>query len=583
MMFCNNDDINNWIINMVSLLQPKNVHICNGSDTEYQNFCDQMVLEKRMVKLNEAIYTNCYLCLSDPNDVARSEDRTFICTTNKRDAGPTNNWENPLIMKKKLRALYSNCMIGRTMYIIPFCMGHVDSPLSQIGIQLTDSLYVALSMKIMTHIVNIDFAVKRDRIVRCIHSVGYPLHNNALDVVWPYNEDKYICHFPESLEISSYGSGYGGNALLGKKCLALRIASYIGQQEGWLAEHMLISKITNPEGKYIYIVAAFPSSCGKTNLAMLRSILVGWKVECLGDDIAWLKIGKDDRLYAINPENGFFGILPGTSDQTNPTVMKMIKRNTIFTNVGLTPDLDVWWEGKTSHPPDGTITWLNKIYDGTTKVAHPNSRFTTPLVECDILAHETYNPNGVPISAILFGGRRCDTIPLVTQAKNYRDGVFYGVSLSSETTAAATGRVGIIRNDPFAMLPFCGYNMGDYFNHWLKIGEKIKDVKFFSVNWFRKNNLGEFIWPGFEKNIYVLKWIFNKCINHYSVSDTNSITFTPQELYEIYGDNVPQTINKILHFDNVDQICEYDRMTKYLEIFDSNIRFDPFGDTFLAQ
>lgn len=568
-MFCYRDDINNWIISMITLLQPKSVYICNGSDNEYKKFCSQMIEENRMIKLNENIYTDCYLCLSDPNDVARSEDRTFICTNNKRDAGPTNNWENPNIMKEKLYKLYSDCMIGRTMYIIPFCMGHIQSTLSQMGIQITDSLYVAISMRIMTRIVDIDTIMKRDYIIKCLHSVGYPLHGDIQDIAWPCNSEKYICHFPESLEILSFGSNYGGNALLGKKCLALRIASYIGKQQGWLAEHMLISKITNPDGKFIFIAAAFPSSCGKTNLAMLKSNLPGWKVECLGDDIAWLRVGEDNRLYAINPENGFFGVLPGTSEETNPTVMKMIKRNTIFTNVGLTPDKDIWWEGKSSYPPSGTVTWLNEKYNSSVKVAHPNSRFTTPLTECDILADEYDDPNGVPISAIIFGGRRTDTIPLIMEAKNWKEGIYFGASLSSETTSAATNQVGIIRNDPFAMLPFCGYNMGDYFDHWLKISKESIGIKFFLVNWFRKNSIGKFIWPGFGKNIYILKWIFNKCINQHE--DLN-FSFTHDELHEIYSGNIPSEIYEILKFNDRDKSIEYNRMEKYLDIFDNDIK-----------
>jgi phosphoenolpyruvate carboxykinase (GTP) len=510
------------------------------------------------------------LCTSDPNDVARTEDRTFICCVNKEDAGPTNNWEDPNKMKSILHNHLNGCMIGRKMYIIPFCMGNPLSPISQFGIQLTDSLYVAISMKTMTRIVNIK-SINPESFVKCIHTVGYPLENNKKDVKWPCNKEKYICHFPETYEIISYGSGYGGNALLGKKCLALRIASCIGKKNGWLAEHMLILKITNPENEVKYITAAFPSSCGKTNLAMLKSSFPNWKVECIGDDIAWMYINKN-RLYAINPENGFFGVLPGTSNQTNPCVMDMIKKNTIFTNVGLTPDLDVWWEGKTPSPPEGIIDWMGNIWDGKSKIAHPNSRFTTPCSECPILAPEANDPFGVPISAIIFGGRRSDTIPLIAEAYTWNDGVRYGATLSSETTSAATGQVGIIRHDPFAMLPFCGYNMGDYFNHWLDMGEKIIDTKIYIVNWFRKDETNKFIWPGFGKNMYILKWIFErcnkKCNNIMNTQYGIAPKFDNDSINDIYDNSPPnEIINKLFKISDEEFDKENKRIEEYFKKF----------------
>ena len=569
--------MDHWLATITSLTTPKAVYICNGSDEEYKKFCQQMVDEGRMIKLNENIYDNCYLCRSDPNDVARTENCTFICTNEKRDAGPTNNWMNPTDMKNKLNELYKGCMTGRTMYVIPFCMGNPKSDISQVGCQITDSLYVAISMRIMTRIIDIDEICKRKYFVKCLHSVGYPVSDSRPDVIWPCNNaNKYICHFPETLEICSYGSGYGGNALLGKKCLALRIASWLGKKEGWLAEHMLISKITNLAGKYIFITAAFPSSCGKTNLAMLQSILPGWKVECIGDDIAWMKV-KNGRLYALNPEFGMFGVLPGTSHRTNPVVMQMIKRNTIFTNVGLTPDRDVWWEGIGKLLPSGTISWLGEVYDGTKQIqiANANSRFTAPITECPVLAPEFNDPEGVPVSAVLFGGRRKDTIPLCLEAQNWKQGVIFGASLSSETTSAATGQVGILRHDPFSMLPFVGYNICDYFDHWLKIGERITNTKLFLVNWFRKDSMGKYLWPGFGYNIYVLKWIFNRCIGEnvaFKTCESGLISeFTKEEINEIYGQNTPEEIDDIFKFDNIDQIREYNRMTKYFDSLDGNV------------
>jgi len=574
-----------WIDSLIQILKPKQTILCNGTDNQHQTFLDQMVNENRLIKLNEQIYHNCYLCRSDPTDVARTEDRTFICTPNKDDAGITNNWLSPDEARSTLNPLLNGAMQGRTMYIIPFCMGDPKAPISQYGIQLTDSLYVAISMKSMTRIVDINTI--GSTFVKCVHTVGVPLSIGDIDVLWPCNKTKYICHFPETLEIVSYGSGYGGNALLGKKCLALRIASYLGRKQGWLAEHMLILKMTKRDIDPIYMTAAFPSACGKTNLAMLQSTLKDWNVECIGDDIAWMYVNEEDnRLYAINPENGFFGVVPGTSDQTNPAVMRMIKRNTIFTNVGLTPDLDVWWEGKTPIAPDQTIRWDGSIHErnSSIKIAHPNSRFTTACIESDILAEEFFDPKGVPISAIIFGGRRSDTIPLVVEADDWAHGVLFGSSLSSETTAAATGSVGIMRNDPFAMLPFCGYNMCDYFHHWLDMGKKCNiqvNVKFYMINWFMKDDNNNFIWPGFGKNIHVLKWIYERCTqsetkstpvvrNHFGTSPV----FDRDILNDVYDGDINDNVNKLFTVDDVGYFNEKKRIREYFEKFD-NLRLLP--------
>jgi phosphoenolpyruvate carboxykinase (GTP) len=587
-----NPEVLYWINNWKNIFLPKDTVLCTGEIDQHKSLCNQMINEGRMIKLNEQLYQDCYLCRSDPSDVARTEDRTFICSVNKEDAGITNNWMSPDLARETLDPLLKGSMKGRTMYVIPFCMGNPKSPIAQYGIQLTDSLYVAISMKSMTRIVDLS-TIDYNNFVKCIHTVGAPLMDDKSDVAWPCNKIKYICHFPEDLEIISHGSGYGGNSLLGKKCLALRIASVLGKKQGWLAEHMLILKLTNPHNESIFITAAFPSACGKTNLAMLQSHIEGWKIECVGDDIAWMYVNKDDgRLYAINPENGFFGVVPGTSDETNPAVMRMVKKNTIFTNVGLTPNLDVWWEGKTlTSPPDQTIRWDGSVYNESDnnarsiKIAHPNSRFTIACIDSDVLAKEFFDPKGVPISAIMFGGRRCDTIPLVSEAENWNRGVLFGSTLSSETTAAATGSVGIIRNDPFAILPFCGYNMRDYFHHWLDIGEKVNSVKFYMVNWFKKDSKGQFIWPGFGKNIYVLKWIFERCtISH---KNTNNVTHTIKTQFgtspifdqnlldEIYENNVPFETNKLFTVDDTEYYNEKIRIKQYLEKFD-NLRLLEF-------
>ncbi|OYO24979.1 phosphoenolpyruvate carboxykinase (GTP) [Enemella dayhoffiae] len=516
-----------WVEEVAALTKPDAVRWCDGSDAEWKEFTDLLVDRGVATRLNDEAKPNSFYFRSDPTDVARVEDQTFICTETEDGAGPTNNWSDPAEMKQTMGKLYDGCMKGRTMFVVPFCMGPIDADDPKFGVELTDSEYVVISMKIMTRMGKDALAAMgTDKpFVKCLHSVGHPIADGEQDVAWPCNDTKYISHFPETREIWSYGSGYGGNALLGKKCYALRIASAMAHDEGWLAEHMLILELTSPENKKYVVCAAFPSACGKTNLAMLEPTIPGWTVKTLGDDIAWMRFGEDGRLYAVNPENGFFGVAPGTGYHTNPNAMRTIEKgNSIFTNVALTDHGDVWWEEMTSTKPKHLTDWHGKSWtpDNGEKAAHPNSRFTTPIDQCPILSEDFNNPKGVPVDAILFGGRRASTIPLVAQSRDWNHGAFMGATCSSETTAAATGAVGVVRRDPMAMLPFIGYNANDYLQHWVNIGEKGGDKlpAIFFVNWFRKSDQGKFLWPGFGENSRVLEWVINRLEGKAEAVDT---------------------------------------------------------------